>query len=207
MKILFFAIIATFGYWATAAHCHLPKPNTAPVTPVSTTANSGAVTANSTINPDNFDADLLASLVQDKINALRTSKTRCKALKKDEVLAAAALEQSNYVTQKGSLSHEQAGNKSKHTVLDRVKLFGGGFSPVGENLLFQGFKKRTYDTGKVVVLYPTYDEIATQMVKGWQKSKPHYSNIIECDFTHGAVAVTYSAQKEGVFAAQVFGGK
>lgn len=165
------------------------------------------ITAQSVIDPNNFDAQLLSSLLHDKVNALRSSKTRYKALKKDDILAMAAFEQSDYVTQKGALSHEQPGNKTKYTVLDRVKLFGGSFSPVGENLLFQGFKRRIYDNGKEVVLYPTYDEMATQMVKGWQKSKPHYKNIIEPEYTHGGVAVTYSAKKEGIFAAQVFGGK
>ncbi len=162
----------------------------------------------STIDPLSFDADLLTSLVADKINELRRTKTRCPSLHNDAILASAADEQSRYVTQKGNLSHEQTGssNRNKQTVLDRVRLYGGAFTPVGENLLFQGFKRRVYDDGRELILYPTYDEMARQMVKGWQNSKPHYANIIDCSFNNSGVAVMYSAKKDGIFAAQVFGG-
>ena len=167
-----------------------------------------ATTAASTIDPQNFDANLLASLISDKINELRRAKTRCPLLRPNDILAAAANEQSRYVTQKGDLTHEQTGsaNRNKHTVLDRVRLYGGSFTPVGENLLFQGFKRRVYDDGREIILYPSYDEMAKQMVRGWQNSKPHYANIIECDFNNSGVAVMYSAKKNGIFAAQVFGG-
>lgn len=211
MKTLFFVTGITLFFGSTAFLCRVSPPSDGDTTTIQATELPAIAvvpaTATSIIDPRDFDANLLSSLVFDKINGLRSSKKCCAILVKQDILASAADEQSRYVTQKGTLSHEQVGDRTKHTVLDRVKLYGGAFTPVGENLLFQGFKRRIYDDGREILLYPTYDEMATQMVKGWQKSKPHYENIMDCSFNCSGVAVTYSAKKDGIFAAQVFGGR
>lgn len=157
----------------------------------------------SVIDPNNIDTDLLKSLVHEKVNAVRRSKG-CTVLAVDALLDEAAAEQAGYVTQRGSLSHEQP-SPEKADVMKRVKLVGGKFSPVGENLLYQGFVHRI-ENGRERILYPTYEEMAKDMVKGWTKSKPHYTNMIDRDFRYAGTAVSYSYKKGGFFAAQVFGG-
>lgn len=177
--------------------------DTRPYQPDIVGSSSPEIGPSSVIDPNNIDTDLLKSLVHEKVNAVRRSKG-CAVLDTDALLDEAAAEQAGYVTQRGSLSHEQP-SPEKANVMKRVKLVGGKFVPVGENLLYQGFVHRT-ENGHERILYPTYEEMAKDMVKGWTKSKPHYANMIDREFKYAGTAVSYSYKKGGFFAAQVFGG-
>ncbi len=164
-------------------------------------------TSSTKIDPDNLDQEMLAELIRQKVNAFRKTK-KLAPLANDPILSKAAIDQCDYVTQKGSLSHEQTPGP-KHTVLDRIKYYEGAYYLVGENLIYHGFKHRVTDTGNrqfETIIYPTYDEAADQIVKGWIKSKPHLANLVEPNYKYVGTHVEYSAKKGGLFSAQVFAG-
>lgn len=159
------------------------------------------------IDPNNLDIDLLSELIRQKVNIFRKTK-KLSHLADDPILSKAAKDQCDYVTQKGSLTHEQTPGP-KYTVLDRIKYYEGSYYLVGENLIYHGFRHRITDTGSrqyETILYPTYDEAAEQIVKGWIKSKPHLANLVEPNYKYVGTYVEYSPRKGGLFSAQVFAG-
>jgi len=153
------------------------------------------------INPLAFDTEKLANLVHEGINQVREKEKR-KPLTKDLILFNAADEQTSYVLSKGKLNHEQ-NNREKRTVSDRVRLFGGSYDIVGENLQYAGFNIVSQGR-KSTIMYPSYQATADQIVQNWIKSKPHYRNFLNKEFSRVGTAVALDNEGKGVYATQVF---
>jgi uncharacterized protein YkwD len=151
-----------------------------------------------------IDFDLLDRLVAEEINKVRQAR-RVESLVMEAVLTQAAREQTNYQIRINRLSHGQA-DVQKRTVRDRVKLFGGDFRSLGENVLFQGMRIRTQN-GVSEVLTNSYRSTAKEMVTSWVESPDHYRNLISPDFQFVGTATGYSPQRKALFATQVFGGQ
>ncbi|OWY23915.1 CAP domain-containing protein [Sphingobacteriales bacterium UPWRP_1] len=169
-----------------------PTPHPVPVT---------GVHAGSIIDPKNFDELLLAKLLLEQINQLRNKKG-AKPLNPDELLAKAANEQNNYITAKSKLSHEQT-NAQMRDVQKRVAYFGGDYDMVGENLQLFGFMVTTRGRNATIE-YTTYEQAAEGMLQNWERSKPHYENLVRKEFTRAGTAIGFNKDKTGFYATQVY---
>jgi len=174
------------------------KPVVSPEPKVPASGNN----ANSIINPDNFDEELLAKLLLEGINQLRASK-KAGPLSPDPLLAKAALDQNKFITQRGKLSHEQGAKSPKQTVSDRVAYYGGHYDMVGENLQLWGFMVITQGR-KSTTEYTTYKEAAEGLVKNWVSSKPHYENLVRKEFKLVGTAIGFNQNDNGLYATQVY---
>lgn len=170
------------------------KPATEVVTP--------NIDANSLISPATFDEDLLTKLVLDGINELRRKKG-AKPLLPDVLLAKAANDQNEYVTNKGKLMHEQS-NPEKRDVSKRIDYYGGSYDMVGENLQLYGFMVITKNGKKYSVEYTSYKEAAKGMVENWVTSKPHYENLVRKEFTLAGTSIGFNKDKTGFYSTQVY---
>jgi len=151
-----------------------------------------------------FDAELLAFMVEERINDKRVAKKR-NVLQADPVLWRAADDHNNYMLTKGKLTHDQKG-KDKKNVKDRVTFYNGEFEIVGENIQFMGFNVMTTKKKKTILL-PTYEEAADNIAKNWIKSKGHYQNLIKKEFEYVGTAMSLDLEQNGIYATQVFGTK
>ncbi|MGB0840047.1 MAG: CAP domain-containing protein [Chitinophagales bacterium] len=173
--------------------------------PTSSKAVIGNAKPHQTISPNKFDQALLEELIHEKVNEIRAKK-RKSTLDTDVILRKAATEQSRYVKVKRKLTHNQT-NAEKRTVMDRVLYYKGSkFKSVGENLAYVGFTVEIQGK-KRKILYPTYEEMAEEIVWGWVKSKPHYKNMLRANYNHVGTSALYDVRKGGVYATQVFGQK
>ncbi len=154
------------------------------------------------IIPGNFDAQLLSTLVNNKINEKRMDEGR-NALQVDELLYNASTDQNHYMMMHGKAVNDQV-NEGKEAAEDRVKFYGGNYNKVGENVQFMGFRtiKRKYHT---VVLYPTYEAAAEEIADNWIGSHPHLSNLLNNGYYRVGTSVSLDAQRNGIYASQVFG--
>ena len=96
-----------------------------------------------------FDAELLAFMIEERINDKRVSKKR-NVLQADPVLWRAADDHNNYMLTRGKLAHEQKG-KDKKDVSQRVIFYDGAFEIVGENIQFMGFNVMTAKNKKTIL--------------------------------------------------------
>ena len=151
-----------------------------------------------------FDAELLAFMIEERINEKRVSKKR-NVLQADPVLWRAADDHNNYMLTKGKLAHEQK-TKDKKDVGERVTFYDGEFTIVGENIQFMGFNIMKVKNKKTILL-PTYEEAADNIAKNWIKSKGHYDNLIKKEFEYVGTAVSLDLDQNGIYATQVFGTK
>lgn len=187
-------LVSMYVFFIGWAGC--PIPNAKPVEKHSTTSR---------ITPSNFNAELLATLVHQKINEIRR-RHRKSSLQIDNVLKQAADEQTHYVMRKRSLTHYQRSGQKK-TVLDRVKYYGGHeFMSSGENLQYIGIARQI--SGRhTTLLFPSYHEMADDIVKGWVQSRGHYKNLIDGEFQFVGTSIRYEPKTYRVYATQVFGAK
>ncbi|MGB1205447.1 MAG: CAP domain-containing protein [Chitinophagales bacterium] len=151
-----------------------------------------------------FDAELLAFMVEERINEKRVSKER-NVLQADPVLWRAADDHNNYMLTKGKLTHDQK-SSDKKAVIDRVLFYNGEFEIVGENIQFMGFNVMTSKNKKTILL-PTYEEAANNIAKNWIKSKGHYENLIKEEFEYVGTGISLDLEQNGIYATQVFGTK
>lgn len=158
--------------------------------------------ANARIDLRSFDKNILAQLVQDMINDVR-NKRGVSDLMEDTVLAAAANDQNDFQIKKDVLTHYQ-NDARRHTVKERVNVYGGGFRMVGENVQYQGVPVNQYG-GRQQAITDTYVNTAKKIVQNWVDSPGHYKNLISPQFTYTGVAIGWNPSSNAFFATQVFG--
>jgi len=205
IKMLYFFLCSLSIFIAiacTGQHNH-KEPLMNPITTNEPKTIASGNTANSMINPDNFDEELLAKLLLEGINQLRAKK-KLGPLKPDELLAKAASDQNLFVTRRGKLSHEQSAGSEKQTVGKRVAYYGGHYEMIGENLQLWGFMVITQGRNSTIE-YTTYKEAAEGMVKNWVTSKSHYENLIRKEFKLVGTSIGFNKNKNGLYATQVYG--
>ena len=144
------------------------------------------------------DKQQLSSLLENRINKLRTDLGKS-PLKRDLDLAKAAQLQSNYTATKGKLSHSQY-NLEFDTPKKRVSHFTEKFGAVGENVLYT-------KPIRSAITVKSLEKLAFDMYRSWKNSPGHYANMISSSFTHGDFGFTFDPLTKRVYAAQVFGKK
>ncbi len=136
----------------------------------------------------NLDLERVSRLIVEMTNATRSSK-QCQALAPNPMLIRFA---NSYVRHQASTDCK--GHDCDGSFKDRVgryKLTMG----FGENCAWvmnsQG--------------YATEKELAETFVEGWEKSPPHYRNMINKRFAVTGVGVAYRKDSNSYFAVQMFG--
>lgn len=154
------------------------------------------------INPENFRQDLLSNLIFDKINEARDS-LGLQMLEKDSILQKAAQQHAQYLKKTGRLSHKQK-NRKFVSPAKRVKHFGGDFKAVAENVFLISAGPTIIKGSNREFSFNSYQDVATEIVKGWINSPGHFKNISDADMDHTGVAVSYDQNKNIIYAVQVF---
>ncbi|MDK2771569.1 MAG: CAP domain-containing protein [Flavobacterium sp.] len=154
----------------------------------------------SSLIAQNIDIDLvkLNTELSSIINNHRKSK-KLNNLEKTDVLEKAAFDQAEYISSKQKLTHEQ-NLANKKNVFDRVKLYNGKFSTVGENLLSIPIFPKKYSDQEI-------ESLAYRMFTQWKNSSGHYQNIINSEFDSGGIQFKIDTKNKKIFAVQVFGTK
>lgn len=153
------------------------------------------------INPNNFKAALLAQGIFEASNAVRDSLGFA-PLKFDSILQVAAQYQAQRMLKEKSLQHRWRGDRSYGNLWKRLKSFKGQFKASGENIARNFILKiesdRLYyinDEGKAVDeqgdLLPnkTYRELGQEVVMKWLNSPGHRANLLG-DFDYLGVGVS-----------------
>ncbi|MFH0866018.1 MAG: CAP domain-containing protein [Bacteroidota bacterium] len=162
-----------------------------------------AQTANLKINPDSLNTCFLESLIKIKIDSVRLSNNK-KTLAYNDTLKKAAVDQINYVKKKKQLTHFQNDVKEKYDISDRVTYYGLQNTYVGENLAYTYIIMKINNKKDGTYTNTTYKDLSDDIVKLWVKSKGHFKNILDEEFTKTAVAVSYDKKTKIVYAGQVF---
>lgn len=159
------------------------------------------------IDLNNFDSNLLETLILKKVNKLRKNK-RLVLLKKDKILKKAAKDQCNYLFKKKRLTHRQV-NTNKKTPSKRVIFYKGKFNGVGENIAYtylfssvNGAKNK-----KKIIRLATYEATAEYFFQLWKNSKGHYSNLINKSYNYSGIDFTINKRNNRIYSTQVFGYK
>lgn len=161
--------------------------------------------ANIMFNKDDANLELLQGLILQKVNEYRSTK-KLNNLANDQSLWEAANLHAVYLQKKAELSHFQNKRKTK-TPFDRVKMVDASFNSVGENVAYVSTSTVLRQGKEEKREYKTYDQLASELVDNWIKSKPHLENIKDKVYTFSGVAIVYDPETERVYAVQVFGGK
>ena len=146
---------------------------------------------------------LLEHLIKEKIDEVRVQHT-LKTLFNDSILYIAAKFHSNYLYNKGELSHIEPEDKIMETPQKRAEHFGAINYLVGENVAFTLINTPVKDKKGKIHTNSTYDETAADLVTMWVHSPGHYKNIITPDYNSTGIAV-WADQKTGrIYAVQKF---
>jgi uncharacterized protein YkwD len=159
--------------------------------------------ASAKINPDSINNNFLESLIKKRIDSVRLVNKR-DTLEENDTLKKAIIDQVNYVCKNKQLTHFQTGNEEKNSVSDRVSYFGMKFTYVGENLVCTYLFTKISNRKGGIYMNTTYNEAANDIVNLWVKSKGHFKNVIDEEYTKTAVAVHYDAKTKTIYAGQVF---
>jgi uncharacterized protein YkwD len=165
-----------------------------------------AQTAGTKINPDSLNFDFLESLIKTKIDSVRLVNNK-KALADNDTLKKAASDQINYVKAKKQLTHLQSENPEKKFISDRLKYYGIVNTYTGENLVMTYIFTKISNRKGGTYINITYKDLADDIINLWVKSKGHFKNIINEEYTMTAVAVSYDKSTKTIYAAQVFSSK
>lgn len=148
------------------------------------------------IDTANFDLELLDSLILEEVNKLRKRK-RADSLIFDQSLNEASQDHAQYMADEEDLTHTQK-SKIKRSPYDRVIYYGGTHSAVGENIqavnLTAMLEKSKYRL--------TYQKLAKEIVENWEKSKEHYENMINPQFT--GISHGFALSGDHLLVCQVF---
>ncbi len=144
-----------------------------------------------TIAQQEINTQVIDSLIFNEVNILRQKKKR-QPLQLALPLIKSAQYHSDWMVSKHKLSHIE-NKKEVKTPDKRVLKFGGTYTMVGENVAYL-----SYDSSQ------TEQEIAKEFISIWQHSKDHYKNMIHRQYTLTGIAVSYDADKQRIYATQVF---
>jgi len=144
---------------------------------------------NENIIADNFDRDLLEAALFHATNDTRKKKAK-KVFNWNPVLNKAAQHQAELMAKTERLSHNWRRPKNSSELKDRVKLFGGDFSGLGENIArfyildipaYEEYyidDKKTTDKDGNIIKNKTYKILAHECLAAWMDSKGHRANIL-----------------------------
>lgn len=162
-----------------------------------------AQTPSTKINPDSLNTSYLASLIKTKIDSVRLVNKKL-VLTDNDTLKNAIIDQVSYIKKKKQLTHYQSGNKNKVDVSARVEYYGIKNTYVGENIAYTYIFTKINNKKGGTYINSTYKDVADDIVNLWVKSKGHFKNLTDGEFTKTGVAVCYDAKTKIIYAGQVF---
>ena len=158
------------------------------------------------VDINNFDEELLAKLLLEKVNEERVKKKLTKLIDND-YLKQAASNHSIYQAKKNKMTHRQTSSKTK-TPRNRVEKYGGKFKLIGENVAYSDIgtpvnmkvqnKLKLFETN-------TYEKIAELIFLGWKHSPSHYANIIHKPYNSSGLSIKLTKDGSRIYATHVFG--
>ncbi|MFQ3575235.1 MAG: hypothetical protein SNJ77_02250 [Cytophagales bacterium] len=167
--------------------------------------------ANSKVAFSNINFDLLNDLVLQRVNYIRDT-LGVRKLENDALLAKASDHHAKYLVKLGQLSSTQT-NKKTENVEDRVNLFKGNYSQLGQ------FQSSTF-VGKNVllkkenrkVIYETYADVADGLVKdlfqGSVNQTTKYMKLLENnEFSNIGIAFGLDEPSKKIYSVFVLGNK
>lgn len=161
------------------------EPSTSLTTAPTSTAAARPGSASST-RPDLAKA---ARRIVDLTNAFRRTH-HLPDVNPDAQLAKAAQYFAEFMSRTDQLGHSVDGSQPS----ERVKRFGYQYCSVAENIAYE------FNSAGL-----TTDELARNLLQGWQNSAGHRKNMLDADVTQTAVAVSLSSRSGRYYAVQLFG--
>lgn len=159
--------------------------------------------AQTVIDPDNFQHELLIELLQQKTDSARRTHG-LPGWKQHEVLSKAAADHALYLLKEGSLTHFQK-EKAKYSPQDRVLFFGGKGLYTGENVAEHPILVPLYKiNGQTIDRVTTYEESALLFVQQWLGSPSHRKNLLKAQYELNGVGVAYDEKTQRIYAVQLF---
>lgn len=150
-----------------------------------------------------IDRKLLEHEIKILVDSTRKAH-RLSPLFNDSILYVASSHHSNYLVNKGILSHEEKEFKQWYTPQDRASYFGAPPTYfVGENLVYTPYNARVKVKGKTFQT-DNYREIARCLVFSWINSKGHFKNMITPDYKITGLAIGVDPKTNRIYACQKF---
>ena len=126
----------------------------------------------------------------------------------DNSLYLAADNHARYLKSVGALSHYQDETDSMRLPADRVMYFDGDFNYLSENLasvyLFTSLRNDKILKSNFNRVLWSYQRTAQYIVDLWVNSPGHYTNLINQQSTHTAIAITLNEQNGALIIVQLF---
>jgi len=151
-----------------------------------------------------YDKSYLEGLIQEQIDDFRESK-QLSILKYDEVLSAAADDQTLYMLKTGRITHDQPSVK-KETPFSRVMFYDGMHGLVGENcykLIVGTIVKLPGETKKTKL--KSYHNVATAIAQGWIHSEDGGKIIGNGKYVSYGISVVLNERDNSIIATHVVG--
>ncbi len=148
------------------------------------------------IDPDKFNDKLLANLVIDSLNKIRSNANMDQMLAND-VLTKAAVEQSTFmsISKKVSLS---GSSKEKLTTSRRIEAYGG--TGRGQEIVL------ALPIMKMAKTYFTYEQVASDIIRKVERSKKNHEVITNVTSFYIGIGNTLDAAGKKVYTSIVIGG-
>jgi uncharacterized protein YkwD len=158
------------------------------------------------IDFEHFDETYLNKLLLKKINLLRISE-QAAALNIDPVLQKAAVDQAQYMSEFGDVTHSQP-ERAKKNPQQRIKFYGGNHQSTAENLMLTFVDQPVLlSDGTQAIVIKTYEQLAQVFLSEWLNSPNHRRNLINKEYQLTGLAFATEATGKEVYAAQVFSSK
>jgi len=153
------------------------------------------------INPQNFQARLLAYAIFEETNQARDS-LGFSLLKNDAVLDTAANYQAYRMQKENDMQHNWRRDRKFGNLQKRIETLGGGFKAMGENIArnfilkvedgeyyFLDEAEKAIDKDGELIPNKTYRDLAKEAVRDWLNSPGHRANLLG-DFDYLGVGVS-----------------
>lgn len=151
--------------------------------------------AETMVDPDNFNSDLLISLLKEKIHAKRL-ESNADTFLYHEVLMKAAQDQSDWMNANKKESIDQIENPKKITTSHRIQFYGGTSSErVAENV-----KAVKYARGKSMF---TYGKVVNELFSKWDKKKDTLQSMKHSAFIYSGIGVSVDKDQKKIFLSHV----
>ena len=154
---------------------------------------------NEIVDSDQLDDDKLNQLLLDYTNRERRKK-RKDSLALYPMLDLPAKDHSDYMAKHDYVGHFQK-IKQKKTVELRVNYFGGNSQYVGENVQMIPIDYEIKKSKNRL----TYPQLARMLGENWRKSKGHYANMIDKNYT--GISHQFTINNGYLYVCQVFSSK
>ncbi len=151
-----------------------------------------------------YDKAFLEGLIQEQIDTFRKSKN-LPVFKEDEILTAAAEDQTFYMVKTGRVSHDQPSTK-KETPFKRVLFYDGMHGKVGENcykLVVGTVAKLPGETKKIKL--KSYQNVATAIAQGWVQSEDGAKILGDGKYVNYGISVVLNEKDKSLTATHVVG--